>query len=85
MSLCFVPWETFMPAVSLQSKARRTHHYHVESAALVHISPDTEVSVVQESTPERVKAACKALKRGMPPAAKPGQKSAVQQREEMWR
>lgn len=87
MNPCFKPQEASMSTVSprTQSRSSKEHHYHFDSAAVVHISPETEVSIVQESTPERVKAAVRALKRGMPPAAKSGQKSAVQQREEMWR
>jgi hypothetical protein len=68
-----------------RQRASKQHQHGFDSAAVVRISPETEISVVRESTPERVKAAVLALKRGMPPAAKPGQKSAVQQREEMWR
>lgn len=70
-----------MRTAAAKTPAGHRNVYHVLEAGVVTISPATEVSIVQESTPARVTAACRALKRAMPKAASA---SAVRQREEMW-
>lgn len=50
---------------------------------VVTIEVGTEISIVTENPPRRVKAAAIALKKGMPPAARRGGKTARRMREEI--
>ena len=84
MVLCFVPdLEGHVKSVEAVAKTpiRRHSASRGTHCDIFHIPPGTEVSYLQESTPERVKAAVKSLKRCIPPA---GKKSVVRMREELW-